>query len=97
MEKLEVARIHLNDSEDLVLFVERKQNQEQGPGPPILLDINQLAERLNLKKSWVYDQTRRRTRGTIPHFRVGKHLRFNEAEVRAWIEKTKRGGEFCPS
>ena len=31
--------------------------------------------------------------GTIPHFKVGKYLRFRVSEVTAWLETLRRGGD----
>ena len=38
-----------------------------------LLTAEQLAERLQVHKNWVYEQSRQ---GNIPTIRVGRHIRF---------------------
>jgi excisionase family DNA binding protein len=43
-----------------------------------LLTPEQLAEKLSVPRSWVYEQSRQ---GNIPTHRLGKYLRFNLAEV----------------
>ena len=43
-----------------------------------LLTTEQLAERLQVHKNWVYEQSRQ---GNIPTIRVGRHIRFNLQHV----------------
>ncbi len=43
-----------------------------------LLTAEQLAERLQVHKNWVYEQSRL---GNIPTIRVGRHIRFSLHEV----------------
>ena len=50
-------------------------------------DPETLADKLKVKKSWVYAQTRETGPGAIPRLRVGKYLRFSEAEVLAWLKR----------
>ena len=45
-----------------------------------LLTAEELAEHLNLPRSWVYEQSRQ---GNIPTHRLGRYLRFNLHEVLA--------------
>jgi len=50
------------------------------------LTVDELAERLKVKKSWLYARTRETGEGCIPRLKVGKYLRFNLQKVMAWIE-----------
>jgi excisionase family DNA binding protein len=52
-----------------------------------LLTINEMAEKLKVKPSWLYFRTMNTGEGTIPRIKIGKYLRFNPEEVMAWIEK----------
>lgn len=52
-----------------------------------LLTIGEISERLKVRKSWIYRQTKRHGPGSIPRLKVGKYLRFNEAAVMNWIQK----------
>jgi excisionase family DNA binding protein len=54
---------------------------------PNLKDIDEMAKILKVPKSWLYSRTRQRGKGTIPHLRVGKYLRFQPKEVIAWAEQ----------
>ena len=46
-----------------------------------LLNIDELAKRLKVRKSWIYGETRKSGEGSIPKLRGGKYLRFSLAEV----------------
>jgi excisionase family DNA binding protein len=54
-----------------------------------LLDAKQIAALLGVPETWVRDQARV---GAIPHVRLGKYVRFDRADVEAWIETCKRPG-----
>ena len=45
--------------------------------------IEQLSEYLNLKRSTLYFQVET---GQIPHYRIGRLLRFKKAEIDEWLE-----------
>ncbi len=51
-----------------------------------LLTVEQLAAKLNIKKSWIYQRTRL-GQTAIPHIKVGKYVRFDLAEVMKFLEK----------
>jgi predicted DNA-binding transcriptional regulator AlpA len=58
-----------------------------------ILTPRQLAERLQVKLSWVYESTRGRGRfgGTpLPVLKVGKYLRFSWQDIVEWL-RTNRG------
>ena len=46
-----------------------------------LLNVQELAEKLNVPVSWIYDRTRNGSTDHIPHYKIGKYLRFAEDEV----------------
>lgn len=52
----------------------------------MLLSTRQLATELNVPKSWVYSQSRRRAPDGIPIVRVGKYLRFELPAVLEWLK-----------
>ena len=56
----------------------------QSPEP--ILTIEQVAERLQLKPSTVYELTRRRSRHPLPVLRAGKFLRFRWSQIEAWLD-----------
>ena len=55
-----------------------------------LWTISQLAEYLGVAKSWIYDRTRSAGPDTIPHFKIGKYLRFDpeSEEFQAWLKRS---------
>jgi excisionase family DNA binding protein len=49
-----------------------------------LIGIEGMAEILNVPKSWLYSRTRT---GEVPHYKVGKYVRFDAAQVMEWIKR----------
>lgn len=45
-----------------------------------LITVGELAKRLNVPVSWIYQRTRL-GQEAIPHVKMGKYVRFNLAEV----------------
>jgi excisionase family DNA binding protein len=54
-----------------------------------LLDAKAVAERLGVPESWVRESARA---GAIPHVRLGRYVRFDLADVEAWLEECKHPG-----
>jgi len=52
------------------------------------LTPEQLAQRLSVRRGWVTEKCRVRCQNPIPHFRIGKYIRFSWPVVSAWIEST---------
>ncbi len=63
------------------------QAADNGWHPAQLLTVPQVAERLALPKSYVYELSRR---GELPSLRIGKYVRILASDLRAWIERRKR-------
>jgi len=59
-----------------------------------ILTPQQLALRLQVKPSWVYEQTRNRSgvrnADPLPHIKMGLYLRFDWRDVLAWLERQKQ-------
>ncbi len=73
-------------------------NAPRSDQPPIeILTPQQLAERLQVKASWVYEQTRNRSGvrnpDPLPHIKMGLYLRFDWRDVLAWLERQKQRSE----
>lgn len=60
--------------------------------PTNILTPDELAERLKTSRSWVFEMTRKRQRNPIPHYKIGRYLRFNWETVCAWMEDSKQNG-----
>ena len=57
-----------------------------------LLTVQDLASRLNVPVTWIYQRTRLGQRA-LPHVRVGKYIRFDINEVMAFLKKnTEQSG-----
>jgi excisionase family DNA binding protein len=55
-----------------------------------LLTVREVAELLRVPVSWVYERTRRRGDGQLPHLKLGKYLRFEESSVTEFIREQRR-------
>ncbi|MBW2643493.1 MAG: helix-turn-helix domain-containing protein [Deltaproteobacteria bacterium] len=51
-----------------------------------LLSVDELAESLNVPKSWVYSRTRETGPATMPRIKVGKYCRFVLDDVLTWLK-----------
>lgn len=49
-----------------------------------LLTADQVARRLGVPKTWVYEQSRR---GRIPTVTLGRYRRYREEAIERWIEE----------
>jgi excisionase family DNA binding protein len=54
-----------------------------------LVDSKIVAIELGVPKTWVEAQARA---NAIPHIRLGRYVRYDQAEVKAWVESLKAGG-----
>lgn len=52
-----------------------------------VLTIDELAEALKIKKTWLYRATMKKDESSIPRIKLGKHLRFIEEDVRVWMKQ----------
>jgi excisionase family DNA binding protein len=50
-----------------------------------ILTPKELAARLKVPDSWVYEKTRGRCRNTIPCLRLGRYIRFDWTAVATWL------------
>ncbi|MBK7092091.1 MAG: helix-turn-helix domain-containing protein [bacterium] len=56
------------------------------------LDIEELARRLRVPVTWIYDRTRKSGTEQIPHYKFGKYVRFLEKEVLEYLKTKSKGG-----
>jgi predicted DNA-binding transcriptional regulator AlpA len=58
-----------------------------------ILTPAQVAERLQVKPTWVYEQTRDRAgvrnSDPFPYIKLGRYLRFDWEDVSNWLERQK--------
>lgn len=69
---------------------EKEVITEQGQ----FLTVEQMAQVLQVPRSWLYGKTRFRGPGSIPRVQVGKYVRFNPSTVLEWLRKTGGTGEI---
>jgi predicted DNA-binding transcriptional regulator AlpA len=65
------------------------------------LTPEELAQKLKVKKSWIYEQTRsarpksaRSNANPLPRRKMGKYLRFSWSEVVNWLNQLSASGEL---
>ena len=51
-----------------------------------LLLVNELAESLNVPKSWIYSRSRQKGPSAMPKIKVGKYVRFELDKVLDWLK-----------
>jgi len=73
-----------SELEEIVTKAVRQAISQNGHGETKLLTPEELADRLQVPRSWVYEQSRQ---GNIPTHRIGKYVRFNLHEVLASQKK----------
>jgi len=57
-----------------------------------LVDVDRLAAYLGVKKTWIYDRTGTSAPNRIPHFKIGKYIRFDiqSEEFKMWLQRNFR-------
>lgn len=56
--------------------------------PQRLLTADQVADLLQVKRSWVYAETRA---NRIPHVRLGRYVRYRRNAVERWVHDIEEG------
>lgn len=58
--------------------------------PNDILTPDELAARLKVPKTWVYEKSRTRCQNPLPCFRIGRYIRFDWTAVAGWLATTGR-------
>lgn len=53
--------------------------------PSDILTVEELAERLKVSSTWVYDKMRQRGPCSLPVLHCGRYLRFSWIAISAWL------------
>lgn len=53
--------------------------------PEVLLDAQQVADRLNVSKKWVYEAS---AKGVLPSGKIGHNLRFRQYDIEQFINRS---------
>jgi hypothetical protein len=66
--------------------------------PEDILTPAELAARLKVPITWVFEKTRKRKGSTapLPVFKIGRYLRFSWKSVSEWLDSTRKGGMPVP-
>lgn len=59
-------------------------------GPEGILTPQELADRLKVPVSWIYEKTRSRSRDPLPVIRLGRYMCFDWLDVAEWIERHRQ-------
>ena len=51
-----------------------------------ILTVPEVAEMLRVPVSWVYEHVRSDGEDRLPHFKLGKYVRFHASALRAWLQ-----------
>lgn len=58
--------------------------------PADILTPDELASRLKVNRTWVYEKIRHKSDNPLPVFKMGRYLRFSWTDVSAWLRSTLR-------
>jgi len=54
------------------------------------LTVQEVADLLHVKPSWVYGRCRPRAKDPLPFLKIGRYVRFEESAVRQYMERFKK-------
>ena len=66
---------------------ERQGAEHTGEVPPEFFDIQYLSKNLGIRPKTLYAMVEERS---IPHYRIGKLIRFRRSEIDAWMEGNRK-------
>ena len=55
-----------------------------------LLTVQDAARFLNVTVSWIYEHTRDHVEDRLPFLKLGKYVRFDRADLRAYVDAKRR-------
>jgi excisionase family DNA binding protein len=58
-----------------------------------LLDVKEAAALLRVPESWIYQHVRARAEEKLPHFKLGKYIRFSAKALTQWLDRHHLNGE----
>ncbi len=58
-----------------------------------LIGPGELSDQTGLPLSWIYAKAEA---GVLPHYKIGKYVKFRPSEVRMWLEAQRRGTDYGP-
>lgn len=64
----------------------RQRTRVVGAEP--LVDVQHVAEMLGVRAAWVYERV---AAGQLPHYKVGRYIRFKVSELEGFLQSCRRG------
>ncbi len=61
-----------------------------------LLTVEDAAAFLGVEVGWVYEHTRPASRDRLPCLKIGKYLRFDRRDLRAWVDERRAASLRAP-
>ena len=61
-----------------------------------LLTVSEVASLLKVPVSWVYERCREGATNPLPHFKLGKYLRFRNSALLEYMDDFRRGESRGP-
>jgi excisionase family DNA binding protein len=61
-----------------------------------LLTVHEAARLLNVPASWVYEHTRADAEDPLPFVKLGKYLRFDRTDLRAYVDAKRAASRRQP-
>ena len=55
-----------------------------------LLSVAEAAKVLGVPKFWIYARVESREECDLPHFKLGRYIKFRESELLAYLETNRR-------
>jgi excisionase family DNA binding protein len=61
-----------------------------------LLTVHDAARLLNVSVSWIYEHTRDEAADRLPFVKLGKYLRFDRSDLRAYVDAKRAASRRQP-
>ena len=61
-----------------------------------LLTVHDAARLLNVSVSWIYEHTRDEAADRLPFVKLGKYLRFDKSDLRAYVDAKRAASRRQP-
>jgi excisionase family DNA binding protein len=81
------ARAKAQEHARRVVMLRAKQSESLLIPDTVYLTARELADLYQISRSWIYHAV---ADGKIPYVRIGAQIRFNVAEIEAWLRSPKR-------
>lgn len=91
LEPQDIEAITLKVEERLKPFLVSNYNDK---ADDTIFDVKGIARYLCVKTQWIYENVHN---NEIPHYKMGKHLRFRKSKIDEWLQKKEKGNIKKPA